>query len=157
MSALCSGFTPPGGDLLQAGVEVQQSGCRKITVSLRRSSAPAGGDLLEAGVEGVVDERLGVGPHVERQRQRAGRVDAGARRVQVELPHRDAHPCPPPTHTHAQPAPAGVIVPRSFSSSSPAAAAARFAARLPFVLVIAAFVGTAVARMSVSAPPPPAM
>ena len=45
----------------------------------------------EAEIERVVEELRSVGPDVERDGQRPGRVDAGRRRVQGELADRDRH------------------------------------------------------------------
>jgi hypothetical protein len=47
--------------------------------------------LFQADVHGAVEQVLVVGADVERDRQRVGRMDAGAGRVERELADRDAH------------------------------------------------------------------
>ena len=46
-------------------------------------------------VERIVQELLVVGPDIERDGQCLGRIDAGGRRIQGQLPNRDRHPAGP--------------------------------------------------------------
>jgi len=58
---------------------------------MRRRLAPKA-RMAPARINRVGKERLVVGPHVERDGQREGRVDPGSRGVDGELADRDPHP-----------------------------------------------------------------